>query len=383
MISERLHLCIITPDYPGKKGSNYIFVKQLVEEFGYSNIDCSVVAPFSIAKSLIRALPFENKYDIKHQKCGSKIEVFRPRYISFSNLRLFRISLTDYLLKAIIRRALNKLKRKPDIIYCHFWRSGIYSYDFAKKNNIPLYVASGESIIPETNIGQQFNLDEFRDYVSGVICVSNKNKNESIARGFTYEQKCIVLPNGVNLSKFYKKDKRISRKALGYSINDFIVAFVGSFDENKGSRRVSSAIMSLNENIKSIFIGSGHFEPDCYGVLFCGKLRHDEINNYLNCADVFVLPSLSEGCSNAIIEAMACGLPIIAANLQFSWDILNSSNSILINPNSIKEIAHAMKKLKDDVVLRRKLSKGAIRTAKTLSLSERAQNIIRFITQIS
>lgn len=85
-------------------------------------------------------------------------------------------------------------------------------------------------------------------------------------------------------------------------------------------------------------------KPDCEGILFMDGLPHHEIVYYLNCADVFVLPSLAEGCPNSVIEAMACGLPIISSNLPFNFDILSKEVAILINPRDVDEIANAIKK---------------------------------------
>ena len=113
MNSQRLHnICIVTPSYPSKNRPAYPFVEQLVEQFAQMGINCSVIAPFSITKSIFRRISFASKYEIKPQKCGSKIEIFRPRHISFSNLKLFRKSITNYLLRNTLSRTLKKLKEK-------------------------------------------------------------------------------------------------------------------------------------------------------------------------------------------------------------------------------------------------------------------------------
>src|SRR5699024_10638249 len=111
----------------------------------------------------------------------------------------------------------------------------------------------------------------------------------------------------VDKNVFYKKDKKKCRHELGFSKNDYIVAFTGTFNDRKGSLRLSDALEDLND-VKSIFIGSGKDEPMNDNILFKGRLSHYDIATYLNAADVFVLPTIAEGCSNAIIEAMACGL---------------------------------------------------------------------------
>ena len=78
---------------------------------------------------------------------------------------------------------------------------------------------------------------------------------------------------------------------------------------------------------------------------------------------------------------MACGLPIISSNSSFNWDILNETNSILIDPNDVNEIAQAIKLLKDDAQLRNSLSKGALEEASKHTLHNRAIRIENFIDE--
>ena len=92
-----------------------------------------------------------------------------------------------------------------------------------------------------------------------------------------------------------------------------------------------------------------------------------------------MLPTLAEGCCNAVIEAMACGLPIISSNLPFNWDVLDDTNSIMINPNSIEEIANAIHTLRDNPELRVKLAEGAASRATALTIENRAKAIIEFM----
>lgn len=142
-----------------------------------------------------------------------------------------------------------------------------------------------------------------------------------------------------------------------------------------------------DESIKSIFIGSKisdqkiDYSPNCPGIVFCGKLPHEKIPIYLNCADVFVLPTLAEGCSNSIAEAMACGLPIISSDLDFNHDILDETNSILINPLDVTAIAGSIRFLKDNPIKRHKMSLASLRKAKELDLATRAVKILNFMSE--
>ena len=148
--------------------------------------------------------------------------------------------------------------------------------------------------------------------------------------------------------------------------------------------RVAEAIRLLNnDDIKSIFIGTPadneYEQPECDGILFKGGLPHEQINSYLNCSDVFVLPSLAEGCPNSVIEAMACGLPIISSDLPFNYDILNDENAILVDPMDVNAIALAIKQLKEDKTQRERLAKNSSDKAKELTIKERVVKILLFI----
>lgn len=370
-----MNICIVVPDYPDEKRSSFTFVKQLVNELAkFENVHCTVIAPYSVTKNK----SFSRYREIQYSKNGFEIEILRPNYISFSNIKIMGIHLSSVMHAKAVKRTLKSMQIIPDVIYTHFWISGLEAFDYALVNNIPLFVATGESNIPMSVVSNKFKT--FYSYVSGVICVSTKNKKESISLGLADSEKCIVLPNAINTDKFKLLDKKECRLELGFPETDFIVAYVGWFDERKGCERVSKAIDLLNDNsIKSIFIGSGSLKPTCKGIIFQGVVSHDLIPKYLNCADVFVLPTLREGCCNAIIEALSCGLPVISSNLQFNWDVLNSQNALLIDPMNIDEIAKAISIIKNDKMLRYSMHKAALQSAKKLTINNRAKSIIDFI----
>ena len=268
---------------------------------------------------------------------------------------------------------------KPDVLYCHFWECAIEAYPYAKANNIPLFVATGESSI--SNITKlDLVPSDLKDLTKGVICVSSKNKEESISLGLTSEDKCLVKPNAVNSELFKKLNKKECRQKLGLPQDVFIISFVGAFIERKGVLRVADAIKLIKgEPVYSCFIGRGAQYPDCENILHKGGLRHEQIPEYLNASDVFVLPTLAEGCCNAIVEAMSCGLPIISSNLPFNWDVLDDNNSIMIDPNNVDAIADAIVKLRDDKNLREVMAASSLKKAASLTIDQRARDILEFI----
>lgn len=372
-----MKILFITVDYPDSRRNVFPFVKALVESLAERGNECAVIAPNSVTRNK----RFHKIVCAERTKKGSTVTVIRPPFISFSNLHVGKIFVTGKLHELAVKMGFRHVPFKPDIVYGHFWQSAFEGYNYSRHNGTPLIVATGES-----NVAEMFScspsLKPFYDFISGVICVSSKNKNESINLGLTNPKKCIVIPNAVDTSVFKVIDKKESRKKLNIQENSFIVAFVGWFNNRKGVLRVSDAIKKLKDNtIKSFFIGGGEQQPDCEGILFKGCVVHNDIPLFLNAADIFVLPTLQEGCCNSIVEALSCGLPVISSDRAFNWDILNETNSIMVNPDNVEEIATAINKLKNDEVFRKKLSEGALKTAESLSIAKRAEKIELFIKE--
>lgn len=370
-----MNLCFITYKYPGKHNtSDYAFVKQLVDAIAHLDHHCFVLAPFNI--SHYRKLS-ESK---EEYACGrGKVTVYRPGYLSFSNLHIGKFYPSKWTHKLALKKAFRMMDVRPDAIYGHFWDSAYNGFEYAQRNGIPLFVATGESEIKKLF---SFPKDQkaFSDYVSGVICVSSKNRDESIALGLTTAEKCAVFPNAVNAELFKKLDKKQCREQLNLPQDAFIIAFVGWFIDRKGPQRVAESIKRIQgEPVCSLFIGKGEQEPHCDNILFKGALPHDQVPLFLNAADVFVLPTLHEGCCNAVVEAMACGLPVVSSNLPFNWDVLDDTNSIMIDPNNIDEIASAIRMLRDNRDLLHCLSEGALKKAEHLTLKSRSEEILAFI----
>ena len=203
---------------------------------------------------------------------------------------------------------------------------------------------------------------------------------------FLTKQKNLVIPNAINPAAFYKKNKNKLRDEYSISRDFFIVVFVGSFIDRKGPNRVADALKKLDDdNIKVFFIGreqDGRKLNFCYkGTLLKECIPHEKLVDYLNMADVFVLPTLAEGCCNAIIEAMACGLPIISSNCEFNDDILDESCAIQINPESVDDIAKAIRAVYDNQNLRNKMGEAALQKASSMTIEKRANAILSFMSE--
>lgn len=369
------NILVVTPNYPIEGNPVYPFVKKLCDEFAKNGWKVTVLANQSVTSSLLHhksRRPKMRSYYIG----GEEVVVYQPYTITPPHGLLW---LYNYMIRLSILRFLRKNKLMPDVCYCHFWCSAYWVMPYMKKYNIPVFVASGESQI-KTLLYSGKQYPDFINYVKGVISVSGKNKDESIGLGYTTENKCIVMPNAVDSKHFYKRDKLNCRRKLSLPEKDFIVVFVGWFIERKGPLRVAEAIRRV-DGVKSFFIGKGPQEPQCEGILYKGTMPHEDIPLYLGAADCFVLPTLHEGCCNAVVEALACGLPVISSNLPFNWDVLDETNSIMVNPQNIDEIANAIQELRDNPQKRELLAGGALKKAESLTIDQRAKKIMNFIEE--
>lgn len=368
-----MQIVIVSNDYPDNRRSAYPFVKQLVEEWARQGHDCTVIAPYSIT----RCRRFYRHICKEQVGSDKQVIVKRPNIITLSTLKFFGIRVSSVTHQRAVEKELYSLERKPDVVYCHFWDSAIEAAKYCDSMKVPLVVASGESVIP---CYQEDSIRLLQRVVKGVICVSTKNMEESVIRGLAEKSMCKVFLNAINNNLFYKRDKIKMRKSLDFPIDAFIIVVVGTFKAAKGQDRVAAAINKIEgKPVYSMFVGEGSLSFSCDNILHKGPIMHDLIPDYLNAADVFVLPTRAEGCCNSIIEALACGLPVISSNLPFNWDVLNEENSIMIDPNNIDDIASAIVRLRDDERTRESMSNAALETAKRLTISERAEGIINEI----
>lgn len=371
-------ICIVAEHYPTEEEPMFPFVQQLAYSLSREGVECHVVAPQSITRNLIRRKKKKPAYAVEQSPEGLPIYVYRPVYFTVSNLNGFGLQrLVEKMMGRVVWSVIDQIDN-VDAVYCYFWHVALTVADSRKYHGIPLFVQASEC---DLTIPPHMITDENLKKISGVVCVSEKNRNESLEANLTKVEDTCIIVNGYRTDEFYPQDKKKARAKMGYDPRAFIVAFVGGFIERKGIRELCTAIDHINNGIQTIFIGTGEIAPTCGNIIFQGLVPHNEIVDYLNCADVFVLPTRAEGCCNAIIEALACGLPVISSDKPFNDEILDDNCSIRLNETNIDEIAKAIVKLKNDSKLRESMSNAALRKAKTLTIEKRAKSIIRFVNE--
>jgi glycosyltransferase involved in cell wall biosynthesis len=110
-------------------------------------------------------------------------------------------------------------------------------------------------------------------------------------------------------------------------------------------------------------------------VLFAGAVPHEQVPVWLSAADLFVLPTLDEGCSNALLEALACGLPVVTSDRPFNRAVVDESMALLVEPSDSAALGAAIAALVDQPALRASLGAAALSHAAGFSLERRAARI--------
>lgn len=382
-----MNICILAQRYPYKDNMEFVFVKKLVDEWAKMGHHCTVVTFFSLTTFLRKRIKYKPRYYQYEVSSGTTVKVFNPRFISFQNTCIKGVSLGSWASTRVFERLMRRLDIEFDAIYCHFFNTSLKAFRYAKKFNIPFFVATGESRVPSLKKPYaSFRWDDFRDFTKGVIAVSSKNVIESVKNGYADENKCRVFPNATDISIFKPLNKKDCRKRLGYPEDVFIIVCVGYFCDRKGQNRVLEAVRKLRKpKIRLVFLGTpakiGSVDVEGEEILFKGSVDNASLPIYLSASDIFCLPTLAEGCCNAIVEALACGLPIISSDLPFNKDILDESNSILVDPTNTDELALAIQKLMNSTSLCAELAIGSLSKGESLDIRRRASDILQFMDE--
>ncbi len=212
-----------------------------------------------------------------------------------------------------------------------------------------------------------------------IVAVSESTKNDLIKFLKIPEEKIAVIYEGVDYNKFYPLKKEKSK-------GQFVVGYLGGLGKRKNVESLLQAAKILIKEKKIVFkiAGKGHELKSLIelknklklkNVEFVGFVPDDKLNEFYNSLDVFVFPSFYEGFGLPIIEAMACGTPVITSNVS-SMKELAKNVGILIDPKNPSEIAEQIKKLYQNTSLRKELAKKGIKKAKEFTWEKTAKELL-------
>lgn len=180
----------------------------------------------------------------------------------------------------------------------------------------------------------KLKLNIIKKYFDGFITPGREVFEEIASFGFAKE-KIVIIPNGVDIELFNPvagTEKVRLRKDFNLPVEKLTCIYTGRLEEGKGLEILVTAWKGLPDAFSLLILGTGNIRHKLKkmaegktNIYFPGFQKN--VKNYIQASDVFILPSFGEGISNALLEAMACGLVVIANKIPANEEIINNGNN--------------------------------------------------------
>jgi D-inositol-3-phosphate glycosyltransferase len=223
-----------------------------------------------------------------------------------------------------------------DIIHSHYWlsgRLGNWAQSFWNRPHVATFHTLGV-VKNRTGAGARepgFRLAAEKEIVHTchrILAPTARERDSLIGLYGAPPEKIGVVPCGVNLNLFYPEPKTAARKRLGLDPADTILLYVGRFDPLKGLNTLLEAMTYLRNHprIRLVVVGGdGDKSPEYQAltekterlaieekVMLVGRVDQHNLPPYYSAADVLVMPSRYESFGMVGLEALACGIPVVA-----------------------------------------------------------------------
>jgi teichuronic acid biosynthesis glycosyltransferase TuaC len=246
------------------------------------------------------------------------------------------------------------LRHHSDIIHAHYaFPCGLAAIEAGRKLGVPVMVTvhgSDVNIFPDISSRAR---RWFCDAILGADIVTAVGKTLADRVDVHTGRKPIHLPIGINLRRFLDAPlKQIARERLKLPPEATVVLFAGSLSPDKGVHELLGALESLrNGQILGLFVGDGPLRQkvqDATAVRSDGERPNGEMPWYMAAADLFVLPSYSEGLSTVLVEAGAVGVPILATAVGGNVELLENDFGSLVPSRSAEALAQGIRESQSD-----------------------------------
>ncbi|MHA1249856.1 MAG: glycosyltransferase family 4 protein [Candidatus Helarchaeota archaeon] len=309
--------------------------------------------------------------------------------IQFGKFRNRSVLLNEIDFSINLLRYYNKnLKNQIDIFHGHsiisssiFLYRNIRPFIFTAHGPTPWYKYPFENTQEKLGYYLEKIISRYILFKSDFITtISKRISTEILSKYKNLASKVKYIPNAINIEKF-------KRKSDYSNDNNKIILYVGRI---KPVKRIEFLLYSIpkvikyNNNIKFILIGPYNFfnnKKSLYVkkiekiidklriakfVKFLGNLNEDELLNYYDMADIFVLPSFIEGLPTVLLEAMAKKIPIIATDIPGTNELIkNNWNGILVNPMDSNELSQAIINLLENKEIQQKFRNNGFKLIKS------------------
>ncbi len=305
----------------------------------------------------------------------------------------------DYLLPFKIAKIIKKTR--PDIVHTRNWATidGVIGARLAGVRLI-IHGEHGRDATDPTganNIRKRVR-KVLNPWITRFITVSGELRNWLVSDIGINEQKVVQIINGVDTGRFKPaEEKQEAKKKFGFKPDSFVIGIVGRLDPVKDHETLFKAFKVFSDNNSKssclVVIGTGQLEERLKAivkeldisqqVIFTGGT--DRAPEFYRCMDVYVLPSIFEGISNTILEAMASGLPVITTRVGCNTELVEDGKTgFLFNPGDYRSLAEKITAyFKNPSLVREHGLAGRARTEKDFSLSVMVKKYERIYSSLS
>ncbi|MBD3287789.1 glycosyltransferase [candidate division KSB1 bacterium] len=333
---------------------NGIFVKERLKYIA-RKVNLKVVAPIPIFRGAFLNKNLNIRKVDEFENFDS-LAVYHPRY--FRIPKFFKGLDPLFYQKSLNQFMQKYLNEKPVDLFDFHWTypDAIAGLEWAERFNKKIFVTirGNEAIYYFQNCKQRKILKKRLKEFDHIITVSNDLKTKIVDEYNVQPVKITVIGNGIDSDKFYHIDKNKARELCGLDQNRKYILAVNRLSEEKGIKYLLEAFAGLNDkNTDLIIIGDGPLKNKLQNrskalkiernVIFHDFLSHEQIYKWFNAADLHCLPSLWEGCPNVVIEALACGTPVISTQTGGIPDLVTSEEyGLLVKPGDADALTKAL-----------------------------------------
>ncbi|MBI2505590.1 MAG: glycosyltransferase [Candidatus Latescibacteria bacterium] len=258
--------------------------------------------------------------------------------------------------------------RRVDLVHCHWTICGLVGY-LATRGRCPLVLSVRGSDIHLLEGGMMGGLNRWIYRRMDMLIAVSQDIAAKLGQSGVPREKIQVVYNGVD-RRFRPRDRQEARQELGLPAAAFILLFVGLLVPVKGVEVLLEALEALGDRqMYCVLVGGGPLETELKAqvqarsleapVLFAGPRPTAQIPVWMNAADVLVLPSYSEGRPNVVLEAQACGLPVIATRVGGTPELIRDGETgLLVDSGDEAQLALALAGLKQNSEYRRRLGQA-------------------------
>jgi len=288
-------------------------------------------------------------------------------------------------------------KVSPDIIHAHGMVPGVtdIAIAHASKNKIPSVLTyhfdgNGESFFGEA-FASLYNHTLAKKTVSkaDAIIATTRSYAETSPVLKDYLDKVEIIPNGVDLKKFNPNVKPGDIRKKYKLPSGKLIFCLGRFVKYKGFEYLIRAMRSVDDatlmiggagTMESYYRQIVHSEGLETKVRFLGVVPDEDLPKLYRASDVFVLPSAlrGEAFGVTLLEAMACGTPVVASDLPGVKELFTDKCGLKTKPGDTKELADSINRLLSDDAMRSRMSRNARKNAEKYAWVDISKKIVKF-----